>query len=101
MTASVGCWYLKEQMKFGERRNFRSERTVLVPGPPEEIAVIQEILGLYSQERTLLSAVRVVHNVAVLIHMGFGTSCPYSLCLIINDDSRDLPHERVGRPRTE
>jgi DNA invertase Pin-like site-specific DNA recombinase len=41
----------KQEMKFGERKNLRTDRTLLVPGPPEEISVIKEIFRLYSEER--------------------------------------------------
>jgi DNA invertase Pin-like site-specific DNA recombinase len=41
----------KQQMKFGERKNLRDDRTVLVPGPAEEIEVIKEIFRLYSREK--------------------------------------------------
>jgi DNA invertase Pin-like site-specific DNA recombinase len=41
----------KQVMKFGERKNLRTDRTLLVPGPPEEIAVIKEIFRLYGKEK--------------------------------------------------
>jgi len=41
----------KQEMRFGERKNLKSDRTMLVPGPPEEIAVIREIFRLYSNEK--------------------------------------------------
>jgi len=41
----------KQQMKFGERKNLRDDRTMLVPGPSEEIAVIKEIFRLYGKEK--------------------------------------------------
>jgi len=41
----------KQQLEFGERKNLRTDRTVLVLGPPEEIAVVREIFRLYGQER--------------------------------------------------
>jgi DNA invertase Pin-like site-specific DNA recombinase len=41
----------KQQMNFGERKNLRTDRTVIVPGPPEEIAVVQEIFRLYTREK--------------------------------------------------
>jgi DNA invertase Pin-like site-specific DNA recombinase len=47
----------KQQMEFGERKNLRNDRTVLVPGPPEEIAVIQEIFRLYSKAKTSFPAI--------------------------------------------
>jgi DNA invertase Pin-like site-specific DNA recombinase len=41
----------KCQMRFGERKNLRTDRTLIVPGPPEEVAVVKEIFRLYSQEK--------------------------------------------------
>jgi DNA invertase Pin-like site-specific DNA recombinase len=41
----------KYQMRFGERKNLRTDRTLIVPGPPEEISIIKEIFRLYVQER--------------------------------------------------
>jgi Recombinase len=41
----------KQVMNFGERKNLRTDRTLLVPGPPEEIAVIKEIFRLYGKEK--------------------------------------------------
>jgi DNA invertase Pin-like site-specific DNA recombinase len=41
----------KQQMNFGERKNLRDDRTMLVPGPAEEIAVIKEIFRLYGKEK--------------------------------------------------
>jgi len=41
----------KQQVNFGERKNLRDDRTMLVPGPAEEIAVIKEIFRLYGKEK--------------------------------------------------
>jgi DNA invertase Pin-like site-specific DNA recombinase len=41
----------KQQMKAGERKNLRNDRTMLVPGPTEEIAVIKDIFRLYGKEK--------------------------------------------------
>jgi len=41
----------KCEMRFGERKNLRSDRTLIVPGPPEEIAIVKEIFRLYAKER--------------------------------------------------
>jgi DNA invertase Pin-like site-specific DNA recombinase len=39
------------QMRFGEQKNLRTDRTIIVPGPPEEVAIVKEIFRLYAQER--------------------------------------------------
>ncbi|MGA8762038.1 MAG: recombinase family protein, partial [Candidatus Sulfotelmatobacter sp.] len=41
----------KQQMIFGERKAIRTDRTVIVPGPPEETKVVKEIFRLYTQEK--------------------------------------------------
>ncbi len=41
----------KCQMKFGERKHFRADRTLIVPGPSEEIAIVKKIFRLYAQEK--------------------------------------------------
>jgi recombinase len=41
----------KCQMRFGERKNLRTDRTLIVPGPPEELAIVREIFRLYTQEK--------------------------------------------------
>jgi DNA invertase Pin-like site-specific DNA recombinase len=41
----------KQQMQFGERKNLREDRTLLVPGPAEEVRVIREIFRLYGKEK--------------------------------------------------
>jgi DNA invertase Pin-like site-specific DNA recombinase len=41
----------KCQMKFGERKNLRSDRTLIVSGPPEEVAIVKEIFRLYTEEK--------------------------------------------------
>jgi len=41
----------KCQMKFGERKNLRADHTLIVPGPPEEVATVKEMFRLYTQEK--------------------------------------------------
>jgi DNA invertase Pin-like site-specific DNA recombinase len=41
----------KQQMSFGERKGLRTDRTIIVHGPPDEIKVVKEIFRLYSQEK--------------------------------------------------
>jgi DNA invertase Pin-like site-specific DNA recombinase len=41
----------KCQMRFGERKNLRTDRTLIVPGPHEEVAIVKEIFRLYARER--------------------------------------------------
>jgi hypothetical protein len=41
----------KYQMRFGERKNLRTDRTLIVPGPLEEIAVVKEIFRLSAREK--------------------------------------------------
>jgi DNA invertase Pin-like site-specific DNA recombinase len=41
----------KFEMKFGERKNLRTDRTIIVPGPPGEIENVREIFRLYAEEK--------------------------------------------------
>jgi DNA invertase Pin-like site-specific DNA recombinase len=41
----------KCQMRFGERKNLRIDRTLVVPGPREEVAIVKEIFRLYGGEK--------------------------------------------------
>jgi DNA invertase Pin-like site-specific DNA recombinase len=41
----------KRQMNFGERKGLKTDRTIIVPGPPNEIKVVKEIFRLYTQEK--------------------------------------------------
>jgi len=47
----------KQQMKFRERKNLTTDRTILVPGPPEEIEVVKTIFRLYTQEKISFPAI--------------------------------------------
>ena len=56
----------KYQMRFGERKNLRTDRTLIVPGPPEEIAVIREIFRLYAREkRSFLYIARKLNDLGI------------------------------------
>lgn len=45
----------KRVLNVGERKALRDERTVLVPGPSNEIKVIKEIFRLYTEEKRSMS----------------------------------------------
>jgi DNA invertase Pin-like site-specific DNA recombinase len=38
-------------MRFGQRKNLRFDRTLIVPGPPEEVEIVKEIFRLYTGEK--------------------------------------------------
>jgi DNA invertase Pin-like site-specific DNA recombinase len=38
-------------MRFGQRKNLRDDRTLIVPGPPEEVEIVKEIFRLYAGEK--------------------------------------------------
>jgi Recombinase len=38
-------------MIYGERKNIRSDRTLVVPGPSQETAIVREIFRLYGEEK--------------------------------------------------
>jgi DNA invertase Pin-like site-specific DNA recombinase len=41
---------VKGPMGPGDRKGFRTDRTIIVPGPPEEVAVVREIFRLFLDE---------------------------------------------------
>lgn len=41
----------KHLLKYGERKNIRSDRTIVVPGPAEEVDCVREIFRMYIRER--------------------------------------------------
>jgi DNA invertase Pin-like site-specific DNA recombinase len=41
----------KQIMEYGDRKNLRSDRTILVPGPPDEIKWIREIYRMFIKEK--------------------------------------------------
>jgi hypothetical protein len=41
----------KQIMEYGDRKNLRSDRTILVLGPPEEIKWIREIYRMFIEEK--------------------------------------------------
>lgn len=47
----------KQLLKLGERKNISTDRVVLVPGPAEEVKVVQEIFGMFTKERRSLRAI--------------------------------------------
>jgi DNA invertase Pin-like site-specific DNA recombinase len=53
----------KQIMKFGDRKNLRSDRTILVPGPSNEIKWIHEIYRMFIKEkRSTLYIARVLNR---------------------------------------
>ena len=47
----------KGYLKWGEVKSILTDRVILVPGPPEEIAVVREVFRLFADERMVPEAI--------------------------------------------
>lgn len=47
----------KGYLKWGEKKSILTDRVILVPGPPEEIAVVREVFRLFSEEQMIPEAI--------------------------------------------
>lgn len=52
----------KSELRRGEHKSIATDRIVLVPGPPDEIAVVQEVYRLFTRERLNEIAIAEVLN---------------------------------------
>jgi DNA invertase Pin-like site-specific DNA recombinase len=76
----------KQLMKFGERKNLRTDRTLLVPGPPEEILVVKEIFRLYGEERRSFPYIaRKLNNLGIQRHSNVGWTYQAIRQIILNE----------------
>lgn len=44
----------KTELKAGQQKNLHTERTILVPGPPEEVSIVREVYDLFINQKTTL-----------------------------------------------
>jgi len=58
----------KRPLNFGERKALHDERTILVPGPDEEIKVIKKIFRLYTEEKRSMSYIAKKLNKLGILH---------------------------------
>lgn len=49
-------------LKWGEKKSILTDRVILVPGPPEEVAVVREVFRLFADERVVPEAIAVRLN---------------------------------------
>jgi DNA invertase Pin-like site-specific DNA recombinase len=52
----------KSLLEFGERKALRSDRVILVPGPPREVATVRRIFDLFIRERETTGRIAAILN---------------------------------------
>lgn len=75
----------KQILQFGERKSIADERVTFVPGPPEEVAIVQRIFREFADEHHSLNAIADRLNAEGVPYLRRATWKPNTLRILVQD----------------